>query len=45
MCRSGEGNCNVVKGGGIIERVKHEQRLCNEVETVREFTYLGDGVE
>ena len=30
---------------GIIEvAVKQEERLCDEVETVRESTYLGDRV-
>ena len=24
--------------------MEQEERLCNEVETVREFTYLGDSV-
>ena len=26
------------------EAVRHEEKLCNEVETVREFTYLDDRV-
>ena len=32
--RKGEGN--------IGERVEQEERLCDEVETVRDFTYLDD---
>ena len=35
-CRNCEGN--------IEEIVKQEEKLCDEVETVREFTYLGDRV-
>ena len=35
-CRRCEGN--------IGEVVEQEERLCDEVETVREFTYLGDRV-
>ena len=27
----------------IGEAVEHEEKLCVEVETVREFTYLGEG--
>ena len=30
--------------GDIGEAVKQEERLCDEVETEREFTYLGDRV-
>ena len=30
--------------GNIEEVVEQEERLCVEVETVREFTYLGDRV-
>ena len=30
--------------GNIGEAVEQEERLCDEVETVREFTYLGDRV-
>ena len=30
--------------GTIGEAVKHEDKLCDEVETVRGFTYLGDMV-
>ena len=33
-CRKCEGN--------IVEAVEQEVMLCNEVETVSEFTYLGD---
>ena len=29
---------------GILETEKQEETLCDEVETVREFTYLGDRV-
>ena len=30
---------------GIIgEAVEQEEKLCNKIETVREFTYLGDNV-
>ena len=28
----------------IGEAVEHEEKLCDEVETVRGFTYLGDMV-
>ena len=35
-CRKCEGN--------IGEAVEQEERLCEEVETVGEFTYLGDRV-
>ena len=27
---------------GILEVVEQEEKLCDEVETVMEFTYLGD---
>ena len=30
--------------GNIGEIVEQEEKLCEEVETVREFTYLGDRV-
>ena len=30
--------------GNIGEAVEQEEKLCDEVETVREFTYLGDRV-
>ena len=30
--------------GNIGEAVEQEETLCDEVETVREFTYLGDRV-
>ena len=36
VCRKCEGN--------IGEAVEQEEKLCSEVETVREFTYLGDRV-
>ena len=36
VCRKYEGN--------IGEAVEQEEKLCDEVETVREFTYLGDRV-
>ena len=29
---------------GILEAVEQEEKLCDEVESVREFTYLGDRV-
>ena len=29
--------------GNIGEAVEQEEKLCDEVETVREFTYYGDG--
>ena len=35
-CRKCEGN--------IGEAVEKEEKLCDKVETVREFTYLGDRV-
>ena len=35
-CRKCEGN--------IAEAVEQKEKLCDEVETVREFTYLGDRV-
>ena len=35
-CRKCEGN--------VREAVEQEETLCGEVETVREFTYLGDWV-
>ena len=28
--------------GNIGEAVEQDEKLCDEVETVREFTYLGD---
>ena len=30
--------------GNIVEAVEQEERLCDKVETVMEFTYLGDWV-
>ena len=30
--------------GNIVEAVEQEEKLCDEVETVLEFTYLGDRV-
>ena len=30
--------------GNIVEAVEQEERLCDEEETVSEFTYLGDRV-
>ena len=51
MCCSEKGNCKVLRNftyrkceGNIGEAVEQEVRLCDEVETVREFTYLGDRV-
>ena len=35
-CRNSEGN--------IVEAMEQEEKLCDEVKTVREFTYLGDRV-
>ena len=35
-CRKCEGNIGV--------SVEQEEKVCDEVETVREFTYLGDSV-
>ena len=29
---------------GILEAVEHEEKTCDEAETVREFTYYGDMV-
>ena len=36
VCRKCEGN--------IGEAVEHEEKLCNEVETVRDMSYIGDRV-
>ena len=51
MCRSERGNSEVVKEitcrkcyENIGEAVEQEEKLCDEVETVKEFTYLGDWV-
>ena len=52
MCRSEKTNSKVfmkfcmlkVHEGNIGEAVEQEEKLCDEVETVREFTYLGDRV-
>ena len=51
MCLSENGDSKVSKHftcrkceGNIGERVEQEERLCDEVETVREFPYLGDRV-
>ena len=30
--------------GNIREAVEHEEKLCDELETIREFAYLGDRV-
>ena len=35
--------CRICEGN-IREAVEQEQRLCDEVETVGEFTYFGDSV-
>ena len=35
--------CRIYKEN-IGEAVEQEEKLCDEVETVREFTYLGDRV-
>ena len=38
-------NCTCRKcGGNVREAVEQEVKLCDEVETVSEFTYLGDRV-
>ena len=29
---------------GILQAVEEEEKLCDEMETVRKFTYLGDRV-
>ena len=29
---------------GLLEAVEQEEKRCDEVETIREFTYLGDRV-
>ena len=51
MCCSENGNSKVLKDftcrkceGNIGEAVEQEEKLCDEVETVSEFTYLGDRV-
>ena len=51
MCRNENGNSKVFKNfacrkceGNIGEAVELEEKLFDEVETVREFTYLGDRV-
>ena len=49
MCRSEKGSSKVFKKfsmkqceGNVGEAVEQEEKLFDEVETVREFTYLGD---
>ena len=43
MCQSEEGDSKVVSNvKRILEAVKQEEKLCDDVETVRQFTYLGD---
>ena len=51
MCQSENGDCKVFKEfscrkceGNIGEAVEQDEKLCDEVETVLEFTYLGDRV-
>ena len=51
MCQSEKGNSKVFGNftftnceGNIVEAVELEEMLCDEVETVREFTYLGGRV-
>ena len=51
MCWSEEGDSRVFKKfcikkceGNIGEAVEQGETLCDEVETVREFTFLGDMV-
>ena len=36
--------CFLRRRGNLGEAVEQEEKLCNEVETVREFAYLGDRV-
>ena len=49
MCRSGKGDSKASKEfymqkseGNIGEAVEQEEKLCDEVESVIECTYLGD---
>ena len=49
MCWSKEGDHKVVEKfacrkceGNIENAVEQEEKLCDEVKTLREFTYLGD---
>ena len=50
MCRSEKGDSSfqgVLHGEnlkGILEAVEQEDKLCDEVETVSGFTYIGDRV-
>ena len=51
MCWNKKGNPKVIKNftcakceGNIGEAVEQDVKLCNEVEIVSEFTYLGDRV-
>ena len=51
MCWSEKGDSNFFRHftcrkceENIGEAVEQKEKLCDEVETVREFTYLGDGV-
>ena len=52
MCRSEKTNSKVFRKFCVLkiyeedigEAVEQEEKLCDEVETVREFTYLGDRV-
>ena len=39
-----QGTSHVENFKKILEAVEQEEKLCDEVETVREFTYLGDRV-
>ena len=51
MCQGEKGDSKVFETfkcrkceGNIVVAVEQEEKLCVEVETVREFTYLGDMV-
>ena len=51
MCRGEMGDSTVFKKfymkkyeGNIGEAMEQDEKLCDEVETVGEFTYLGDRV-
>ena len=51
MCQSEKGDSKVFKKfsckkceGIIGDTVEQEEKICDEFETVRKFTYLGDGV-
>ena len=51
MCLSEKGDSKVFKKftcrkreGNIGEAVEQEEKLCDEVETTRDFIYLGDRI-